>query len=271
MELHPDLRTPATPVVPQISPPTSLRGMTPSTWVPGTPTSRLLLTQTSLPLLVLLGTAMKGCGMNRGTQGTGVEVHPEKEAPGVVQVGLTQAPPLGTHMTSSHHGGTSLTSPPGARGSPHFLHACRDLPISEGHSLPTSSHLLSTSPPHHHTILDASRHASCRTTFLQDTTTTGRHTPHTALTTLREIIPETCQVLLLLLPTTIPIRGSLPQVWGLIILRGVEANTQILAHPPTASTAIHPTSVIGSIRSKMTPVWCPTCPTLTCQLVSWLH
>eukprot|EP00064_Thunnus_orientalis_P014462 superscaffoldBa00002509_g14507 len=53
--------------------------------IPSNKPACLLLTQTSLPLLVLLGTAMKGCGMIRGTQGTGVEVHPEKEAPGVVQ------------------------------------------------------------------------------------------------------------------------------------------------------------------------------------------
>lgn len=70
------------------------------------------------------------------------------------------------------------------------MHFYRDLPISEGPSLPTSSHLPSTNPPHHHTVSDASRHVSCRTTFLPDTTTTGRHTPHTALTTLREIILE---------------------------------------------------------------------------------
>lgn len=146
--------------------------------------------------------------MTSGTQETGAEAHLEKEAPGVVQVGLTQALHLGTHMTSSHHGGTSQTSLLGVRGNPHFLHACRDLPILEGPSLHTSSHLLSTSP-HHHTISDASRHALCRMTFLPDITMTGRRTPHTALTMLREIFPEICQVLL---PTTIPIRGSLPQV-----------------------------------------------------------
>lgn len=186
----------------------------------------------------------------------------------MVRVGRTQALHLGTLMSSSRHGGTSLTNLHGARGSPHSLHECRDLPISEGPSLPTSSHHLLTSPLHRHTILDVSRHASCRTTFLPDTTTTGHRTRRTALTTLREIIPETCQVLLHI---TIPIRGFLPQVWRLNILHGVEASTKISAHPHTASTAIHPTCVIGSIRSKMTPVWCPTYPILTCQLVSWLH
>lgn len=85
----------------------------------------LLLTRTSLPLLVHHGTAMRECGMTRGTQGTGVEVHTEKEVPGVVLVALTLALHLGTHMISSHHGGTSQTSLRGARGSPHFPHACR--------------------------------------------------------------------------------------------------------------------------------------------------
>lgn len=205
--------------------------------------------------------------MTSGTQETGVEVHPEKEAPGAVQVGQTKALHPGTHMTSSHHGVTSQTSLRGARGSPHFLHACRDLPISEGPSLLTSSHLLSTSP-HHRTVSDASHHALCRTISLPGTTTTGRHTPHTALTMLREIFPETCQVLL---PTTIPIRGSLTQVWVQTILLGVEVSTRILAHPHMASMAIRPTCVIDSILCRMIPVWCPMYPTLTCQLVSWLR
>lgn len=264
MELHPDHRTPAILVEPQISPQTSRDGMTPSTWAPGTPTSRLLLTQISLPLLALLGTAMRECGMTRGTQGTGVEVLLEKEAPGVVQVGLIQVPHLGTHMTSSRLGGTSLNSLLGVKGSPHFLHACRDLPISEDPSLPTSSHLLSTSHHHHHTILDASLHASCRRNLPRDTTTIDRHTPRIALTMLRGNFPETCQALP---PTTIPIRGYLHQVWELIILPGVEASTRILARLRMALMVIHHTCVIGSIRFKMTPVWCPMCPTLTCQLV----
>lgn len=314
-----------------------------------------LLSFLSLPLipisprlLALPGTAMKGCGMIRGTKGTGVELHPEKGDPGVVQVDLNKALRLGTHMTSSRHGETSLTSPRGARGSPHFLHACRyvtdlalqrcilyvhlhwfhcilyvllpvyligynvsvcfysGLPISEGLSLPTSNHLLLTSLLHHRTILDASHLVLCRTTFLPDTTMTGHHTPHIALTTLREILLEvwndsvvnlnwnppifwlfvpfnslyylstifpvvmqTCQVLLLL--TTIPIRGSLPQVWVVTTLPGVEASTQILARPHTASMAIHPTSVTVSIQSRTILVWCRMYPTLTFQLGSWLH
>lgn len=268
MEPHPDHRTPATPVVLQISPPASLRGMTPSTWAPGTPASRLLLIQTSLLRHAHHGTATRACGTTRGTQGAGAAVHPGREAPGAVRVGLTQALHLGTPMISNHHGGTSPTSPRGVRGSLHFLHACRDLPISEGPSLPTSSLLLSTSPLHHHTVLGASRHALCRTTFLLDTTTTGHRTPHTALTTLREIILETCQVLL---PITIPVRGSLHQEWGRITLHGVVASTLILARHHMASMAIRPTCVIGSILSKMTPAWCPMYPTLTCQPVSWLH
>lgn len=79
---------------------------------------------------------------------------------------------------------------------------------------------------------------------------------------------QTCQVLL---PTTIPVRGSPPQVWVVIILPGVEASIQISAHPHMASTAIHPMYVIVNIRSKTIPVWCPTSPTLTFQLGSWLH
>lgn len=206
--------------------------------------------------------------MTKGTQGAGAEVHPEKEDPGVDRVVLTQALHLGTPMTSSRHGGTNLTSLFGARESPHFLHACRDLPILEDHFPLTNSHLLSANPHHHHhTVMDAFHHALCRMTFLPDTTMTDHRTPHTALTTLRENILEICQVLL---PITTPIRGSLPQELELIILRGVEASTRILAHPHMASTAIHPTCVIGSIRSKMTLVWCPMSPTLTCQLVSWL-
>lgn len=90
------------------------------------------LIQTNLHLLALHGTAMRGCGMIRGTKGTGAEVHPEKEDPGVVQVDqvVTQALPLGEgqgHTTNSRHGGTSLTSPHGASGSLHFLHVCRQV------------------------------------------------------------------------------------------------------------------------------------------------
>lgn len=66
-----------------------------------------------------------------------------------------------------------------------LLYFYRDLPISEGPSLPTSSHLLSTSPLHHHTALDVSHLALCRMNFLPDTIMTGHHTPHTALTMLR--------------------------------------------------------------------------------------
>lgn len=89
--------------------------------------SRLLI-QTSPPLLALPGTVMRESGTTKGTKETGVEVHLEKEAPGVVQEDLTKAPHLGedlVHMTSSHHGGTSLTSPHGVKGNPHFLHGCR--------------------------------------------------------------------------------------------------------------------------------------------------
>lgn len=73
----------------------------------------------------------------------------------------------------------------------------RDPHISEGLSLPTSSHPLSTSPLHHHTVSDDSPHALCRMNFLPDTTTTGRRTPHTALTTLRENILEVSAVIVL--------------------------------------------------------------------------
>lgn len=79
---------------------------------------------------------------------------------------------------------------------------------------------------------------------------------------------QTCQVLLHI---TIPIRGSLLQVWGLNILRGVERSIQNLARPHTASTAIRLTCVIDSIQSKTTPVWYQTYHTLTFQLASWLH
>ena len=87
-----------------------------------------LLIQTSPPLHALPGTVMREFGTTRGTKETGVEVHLEMEAPGVVQEDLTKAPHLGedlVHMTSSHHGGTSLTSPHGVRENPHFLHGCR--------------------------------------------------------------------------------------------------------------------------------------------------
>lgn len=66
----------------------------------------------------------------------------------------------------------------------------RGLPISEGLSLPTSNHLLLTSLLHHRTILDASHLVLCRMTFLPDTTMTGHHIPHIALTMLREIMLE---------------------------------------------------------------------------------
>ena len=70
------------------------------------------------------------------------------------------------------------------------MHFYRDLLTSEGPSLPTSSRLLSTNLPHHHTVLDVSHHVLCRKTFHPDTIMTGPRTPHTALTMLREIIPE---------------------------------------------------------------------------------
>lgn len=268
MEPHPDHRILVTLVDHRISPPTSLRGMTLSTWAPGTPTSRLLLTRTSHPPLVLLGTVMRGCGMSRGIQATGVEVHPGKEDHGVGLVALTQVPHHGTLMTSSHHGETSLTSPPGVRGSPRFHHACRGRPISEDPSLLTSSLPHSTSLPLHHIILDVSLRASCKMTFLQDITTTGHPTPHIDSITPREISleesAETCQVLLL---TTILIRDSPLRVWGLNTLPGVEASTQSLDHPLMASMAIHHTCAIDSTQSRMTRVLYPTSRILICQLV----
>ncbi|TNN61733.1 Calcium homeostasis endoplasmic reticulum protein [Liparis tanakae] len=115
----------------------------------------------------------------------------------------------------------------------------------EGPSLLTSSHLLSTSL-HHLIVSDGFHHALCRMTFLPDTTMTGPRTPHTTLTMLKEIIL---------------------QVWGLIILPGVEASTQILPNPHMASMATHPKCVIVSSQCKMTPVWCQMYPTLTCQLL----
>lgn len=75
---------------------------------------------------------------------------------------------------------------------------------------------------------------------------------------------QTCQVLH---PTTIPIRGCLLQVWGVIILHGLEVSTQILSHPLMASMAIHPMCVIVIIQYKRIPVWCPTYRTLICLLV----
>lgn len=81
-------------------------------------------------------------------------------------------------------------------------------------------------------------------------------------------VMQTCQVLL---PTTIPTRGSLPQGWVVTTLPGVEASTKILARPHMASMAIHPTFVIVSIQFKMILVWCLMYPTLTYQLGSWLH
>lgn len=85
----------------------------------------LLLTQTSHPPPALLGPATRECGMSRENQEIGVEVHPEKAAPGAALGALTKVLHLGIHMTSSRHGGTSLTSPHGARGSLSFLHASR--------------------------------------------------------------------------------------------------------------------------------------------------
>lgn len=268
MELHQDHRTQATPVDRQIFLPTSLHGLSPSPWAPGTPTSRPLSTQIIPRHPALLGTAMRGCGMSRGILGTGVELRPEKVGPGVVQVDLNKVLHLGTPLTSSHHGGTSLTSLHGARGILLFLHACRDLHISEDPSLPTSSHLLSTNRLHHPTTLDASLPASCRMTFLPGTTMTGHRILHTALSTHRENFKEICQVLLHI---TTPIRGFLPLVWGLNIPPGVEHSTQSLAHPHTASMVIRLICVIDSIQSKTTPVWYRMCPTLTFQLASWLH
>lgn len=66
--------------------------------------------------------------MTRGTRGTGVEARLEKEASGVAQVDPTQAPHLGEgpgRLSSSLHGGTSLTSLLGASGSLPSPHACR--------------------------------------------------------------------------------------------------------------------------------------------------
>lgn len=68
--------------------------------------------------------------MTRETRGTGAEVLPGREASGVVQAGPTQAPHPGEgpgRLTSSLLGGTSLSSLPGASGSQHFLHACRQV------------------------------------------------------------------------------------------------------------------------------------------------
>lgn len=79
----------------------------------------------------------------------------------------------------------------------------RDLPISEGLSLPTSSHLLSTSPHPHHTTLDAFHHALCRMTFLLDTTMTGHHITHPALNILKEIILEVRSDLIAILNATV--------------------------------------------------------------------
>lgn len=206
--------------------------------------------------------------MISGTQETGVEVLVEKEVLGVVQVDLSTLLHLGTRTTSNHHGEISRTSLPGVRGSHHFLHACRGRPISEDLSLLTSSHLLSISPLRPHTALDVFHLALCRKTFLPDITMTDHPIHHIDLTMLKENILEICRVLL---PTTIPIRGFLHQVWELIILPGVEASTRNLAHRHMVLMAIHLTCVIASIQCKMIPVWCQMCPTLTCQLVSWLR
>ncbi|MEQ2172904.1 hypothetical protein GOODEAATRI_026173 [Goodea atripinnis] len=108
-------------------------------------------------------------------------------------------------------------------------------------------------------------HHECRKNLLPDITMTDHLTPHIALTILRENILEVLHF------TTTPINEFLHQLYKLIILPGVQANTQTLAHLNMASMGIHLTCAIDSILFKMTQVWFPTCPTLTCQQVLWLH
>ncbi|KAL0161632.1 hypothetical protein M9458_045357, partial [Cirrhinus mrigala] len=137
------------------------------------------------------GTATRACGMSSEIP-TGVALGTEApealEAPQAPGAARTSLRPLGAASSTNRHGATSrISRRRGAKGS--LPSACSVRHISAGPSLHTNSHRRSTNR-HRLTTSDASRHASCRTSFLHGITLNGRRIHRTGSTTHRETFLE---------------------------------------------------------------------------------
>lgn len=192
-----------------------------------------------------------------------------------LETGAPQAPgaartsrrlPGAVSLTSRRGTASRISHRHGARGS--HPSACSVHRISAGPSLLISSRRRSTSR-HHHTTLDASRHTSCRTSFLHGIPSNRRRIRRTHSTTHRETSQERWFRLLITTRT----RGFL-LLGYLILLRGVGTSILISGRRLlTALMARRHTCVDRPLLTslRMTPAWCPTCPTSTSPQDSWRH